>query len=469
MGSAPKNNLGKRAKVPLYDYQRDWITDPARFKIGLFCRQAGKSFSTSLEAVLDCFKHKTKWVFLSAGERQSKELMLTAQTHARAVQAGLDIIEGTFSEAAGGGSYKQLEIAFPNGSRIVGLPANPATARGHSANILLDEFAFHQDSRAIWRALFPTITRGYKIRIISTPQGRKNKFYEICSGNDNFSKHKITIFDAVAQGLELKDDRGESCGPEALEKALGDPDGWQQEYLCEFLDEATAFLTYELISEGEVVGLDPRRETPELMGGPLYVGVDIGRKKDLTVFWLVETVGDVLWTRQILELERMTFADQKAAIWGAIEKFQPRRVCMDATGLGMQLAEETQTRFGSWRVEPVTFTGRVKEDLATTLRRRFEDHQLRLPVDQKVREDLHNVKRTVTSSGNIRFDADRTEDGHADRFWALALAAHAATSPAREISYQTVAGRRDLSERPESNRMAMTAAEQDRDADAKAS
>ena len=31
----------------------------------------------------------------------------------------------------------------------------------------------------------------------------------------------------------------------------------------------------------------------------------------------------------------------------------------------------------------------------------------------------------MTAAGNIRFSADRSENGHSDRFWALALALHA--------------------------------------------
>ena len=72
--------------VPLYDYQKAWVGDRSRFKVGLWSRQAGKSFATSLEAVFDCYeKPKNSWVFLSAGERQSKELMAKAQVHARAI------------------------------------------------------------------------------------------------------------------------------------------------------------------------------------------------------------------------------------------------------------------------------------------------------------------------------------------------------------------------------------------------
>jgi phage FluMu gp28-like protein len=35
---------------------------------------------------------------------------------------------------------------------------------------------------------------------------------------------------------------------------------------------------------------------------------------------------------------------------------------------------------------------------------------------------IHSVKRRVLPSGKVSFDAERTGRGHADRFWAIALA-----------------------------------------------
>jgi len=51
------------------------------------------------------------------------------------------------------------------------------------------------------------------------------------------------------------------------------------------------------------------------------------------------------------------------------------------------------------------------------------------------------VTKQTTAAGNIRFTAERTPDGHADRFWALALAVHAAATPAAPIEFQST-GRR---------------------------
>lgn len=142
------------------------------------------------------------------------------------------------------------------------------------------------------------------------------------------------------------------------------------------------------------------------------------------MIWLLQRVGDVNWTRRVIELVRTPFAVQREIVYGLLPRV--RRACFDSTGLGMQLAEEARHRFP--QVEAVTFTPAVKSDLATTLRRAFEDRAVRIPIDAAIREDLHSVRRVVTSAGNIRFDAERDAGSHADRFWALALATHAQSS-----------------------------------------
>ena len=102
-----------------------------------------------------------------------------------------------------------------------------------------------------------------------------------------------------------------------------------------------------------------------------------------------------------------------------------RRVCIDATGIGAQLAEEARRRHGG-KVEEVVFSSGVKEDLAVTLRRCMEDGALRMPARPELVADLRKIRKSTTSAGNVRYEGERGADGHADRFWALALALHAA-------------------------------------------
>jgi phage FluMu gp28-like protein len=109
--------------------------------------------------------------------------------------------------------------------------------------------------------------------------------------------------------------------------------------------------------------------------------------------------------------------------------------------MGMQLAERAKERFRS-KVEPVTFTQTIKEELAFDLRRAFEDRRLRIDPDPDLRADLRGVKKVITSAGNIRFLADNIDQSsvgrdsvepssHADRFWAKALRQHAANTKGR--------------------------------------
>ncbi|NPV70299.1 MAG: hypothetical protein HPY55_06595 [Firmicutes bacterium] len=408
--------------IPLLPYQQRWVQDQSRFKIANKARQTGFSFAVALEVVLDGLEHRTTWVLLSRGERQSKELMEKCQQHARAVGYVLDVLESAFT--VDDRDFKLLEIRFPNGSKIIGLPANPDTARGFSGNVVLDEFAFHQDSRKIWTALFPVITRGYKIRVISTPQGKNNKFYDLCTDTSGkWSKHQVDIYQAVAEGLDVN--------IEELRAGIECEDDWAQEYECKFIDEATALLTYDLIAACEHEAATKALPMGFEPAGPLYLGMDIGRKRDLSVIWLDELVGDIFWTRAVVEMPKTRFRIQRDELYGFLRMPRIIRACIDSTGIGAQLAEEAQEDFGRYRVECVEFSPAVKGDMAITMLRVFEDKRTRVPIDKQIRQDLHKVRKMTTSAGNVRYDSERDEDGHADRFWAKALTLHAADQAQR--------------------------------------
>jgi phage FluMu gp28-like protein len=65
--------------------------------------------------------------------------------------------------------------------RIKVLAANPRTARGFSGDLILDEFAFHEDSQAIWEAAEPILASNpdFLCRIASTGNGKHNLFYRM--------------------------------------------------------------------------------------------------------------------------------------------------------------------------------------------------------------------------------------------------------------------------------------------------
>ena len=62
-----------------------------------------------------------------------------------------------------------------------------------------------------------------------------------------WSRHIVTIHDAIKDGLIANVDE--------LRKVAGDEDTWRQEYLCEFVDETSAFISYEMITACQHEGL----------------------------------------------------------------------------------------------------------------------------------------------------------------------------------------------------------------------
>jgi phage FluMu gp28-like protein len=424
--------MASSSAITLYPYQQAWLKDHTRFKIGMFARQTGKTFTSTLEIVDDCIQaevqgRRKRWVILSRGERQAKEAMDEGvKRHLQAFSIAFTALDYDYE-----GSHKALEVSLPGGSRITALPANPDTARGFSASVFLDEFAFHQDSRAIWKALFPVISAGHQLRVVSTPNGKGNKFYDLMTADDpTWSRHVVDIHEAVRQGLPRDID--------GLRRALNDPDAWAQEFELQWLDEASAWLSYDLINscEDHTAG-DPSRY--EETSGMCFVGMDIARRRDYTVIWVVERMGDVFWTREVVRLQRASFAAQEAELARIMRYYRVARLCMDQTGMGEVLVENARRAYGS-RVEGVLFSGAVKQDLATTLKQKFEDRQVRIPIAQAIRDSHHAVKKIMTSAGNPRFDAERSELGHADEFWAHALAIHAASNPVH-IEFESVGGR----------------------------
>ncbi len=425
--------------MQLLDYQKRWIQDNSRFKIGMQARQTGKTFATTLEIVTDCFMAesqggRSRWVILSRGERQAREAMEEGiKRHCQAHQVSFQSLENTM-QSEDGTTYKQLEVVFPNGSRISALPANPDTARGFSGNVFLDEFAFHQDSRKIWSALFPVISNGYKIRVTSTPNGKGNKFYDLFTADDNlWSRHHVDIYQAIDGGLQRN--------AEELRAALNDDDAWAQEYELKWLDEASAWLGYDLINgvEDEQAGL-PEHYT----GQPVFIGNDIGVRHDLWVVWVLEPIGDVWWTREIITRQRIPFAEQDLILDDVFQRYNVARICIDQTGMGEKPVEDAKRRYGDNRVEGVLMTAPIKLTLATLGKQAFEDKKIRIPSgDTALRTDLHKLQKTTSVTGQPRFIAETDSTGHADRAWACFLALSAAQKPSFKIEYKST-GRREI-------------------------
>lgn len=417
-------------------YQAAWINDPGHLKICEKGRQIGLSYADSYDSVKKAAMKNGKdvWV-MSRDEVQAKQYILYCKRWANVLKyAAQDFGEQIFTDAAGKPVKIQV-LTFASGASVYALSSNPDAIVGKTGHVKLDEFALHKDQRVLYAVSKPVIQWGGTLSIISTHRGVGTVFNEIITdikerGNKmGWSLHTIPIQKAVDQGIveKINAASGRTETREAWLKRQHaeclDEEQWLQEYCCIPADESAAFITYDMITSCEDDSAPKDFDYLAACKNPLYVGFDVARTTHLSVIDIEEKVGDVFWERQHIELRNKTFAEQEFELDRIMRLPAVRRVCIDSTGLGMQLAERAIAKYGH-RAEGVRFSGQVKEDLAFPLRSAHEDRTLRYARSEPLRADLRGIKKETTAAGNIRFIGEAA-DSHCDRFWAKALALHA--------------------------------------------
>ena len=241
----------------------------------------------------------------------------------------------------------------------------------------------------------------------------------------------MTFAAAVAEGLGQRvfAVKGEPWSPEVEE-------AWIEETRAEYGADAAEKLDYIPVA-GEGAWLTwaqihavehPDAGWSELYaGGRTVIGNDIARRKHLWVAWVFEQVGDVLSTREVVELQNQSFPAQDDEIARLMRIYDSTGLAMDQTGMGEKPVEDAVRPYGSNRVEGVLMTGPRRLQLAGVLKRRVED-VIRILATAAVREDFHAVRRAAGPTGGPRLVAKGDTDGHADRFWAAAPACGAAAT-----------------------------------------
>ena len=174
---------------------------------------------------------------------------------------------------------------------------------------------------------------------------------------------------------------------------------------------------------------------------PIDLGIDFGRKRDLTVCWAMEDIGGFGMTKEVLEIEKTSTSRQVEILSPRVQRC--RRACVDYTGPGVGLGDLLVEKFGQWdpekhlygKVELVTFTQANKVDMFSKLRMAADARTLAIPVSRTIREDLHSMHRVTSPGGGVSYKAAHTDDGHADRCTALALVNRARSGPAMVFRY----------------------------------
>lgn len=404
-------NISKTAAVlehiidkHLYPFQKQFVTDQSRFKIYNKARQIGISEALAFDAWFKVFKREPVY-FVSRTQKQSIYLMDKFYRWGKLFkQCGVRIKYEVESKSE----------AVINGVDIKSLSSNSFGDEGYTGNVMLDEFALFQNDEDIYKAVFPITTRGFALSIVSRPFGQSNLHHDIFTGTDKYAsykRYKTDLRDAIRQGCPINyNEMADGFGGETSE-------GFRENYCCEFIDESTAFLPYELIRS--CIGDEIETE------GEYFIGVDIGRVHDLTAVAIGKKVGEVMYVAQVDVLKGTEFATQKQFIVDKVKLLNVRAGLIDQSGIGMNLSEDISKE--CYQISGVTFNAQNKEEMVYHLKAAMEQKRIVIPADKQLISDMHSMQR-IPRNNRVIFDAPRNVHGHADRFWAVALMLEASNS-----------------------------------------
>ncbi len=462
--------MGRAKNKPQTDdlflpYQRRWIEDDSVLKLIEKSRQVGLTWGTAYRIVrlhaLASYK-RDSWIS-SRDEMQAMLFIADCKKFASLLQIAAEDMGLTIVDPAAKTSAYTLR--FANGTCIYSLSSNADAQAGKRGNRLFDEFALHPDPKRLYDIGSPGITWGGSLEIISTHRGAQNYFNKLIlevreGGNPkNISLHRVTLQDALDEGFlhklqsklpegDFRQEMDEADYFNYVRSTCSTEEQFMEEFMCQPADDSSAFISYELLMacsrheyKKNVIHLNKDNnwhalDLTEEVGkyrldftGEYYLGMDIARKRDLSAIWLAQKVGSLMLPKLVISLEACRFARQEEVLYSLLEVVQLKRACIDATGIGAQLAERARERFGS-KVEDVMFSNSWKEDAATKLHMQMEDRSFLVPLDDHVFADFRSIRKVTTSAGHHRYEGERKNaDSHADRFWAAALCNHAQQRP----------------------------------------
>ena len=298
-----------------------------------------------------------------------------------------------------------------NDKAIFCLPASPNTIRGFPGDVILDEFPFYKNDEDIYRAVFPSITRGYNIWALGSPLGQNNLFYKIYTDVDtykDYTRGSINIYEAQAQGMKVDID--------TLKRNMDD-ESFRQEYMCEFIDEKTAYFTYELLKKC-ITEYEPAE-----LKGKTFMGIDIGRSHDLTAITVLTQIGSVLFKKRIEVMFNTDFQTQFDTICQIIYEESPASCLIDKGVIGMQLAEMLEKKFAFCK--GVQFNPLFINEIVTNGKKLMEQGNFKIDDDRDLVTQFHSIQRVVTPQNTVKFSSERNKKGHSDKAWSALLALQA--------------------------------------------
>lgn len=469
-------------------------------------RRIGLTWGLAAYAVLRAARAKSAGgmdaMYISYAREMTREFIDACAMWARAFAlAAAEVEETLFDDAdpAAPDETRRIQafrIRFASGFEVLALSSAPRTLRGKQGVVIVDEAAFVDQLAELLKAALAFLMWGGQVVVCSTHDGADNPFAglvnDIRAGRKPYRLMSIDFDRALRDGLHrricLVSRRAWS--PEAEAAWRGEivdfyGDGADEELFCIPAQGSGAWLSAALIEARMTLPAEAAPvlrltlppdflqrgevERLKLTAGFLLdlsfalrgidrerlhaLGYDPARKADPAVATLLEIGGDLTRRAALtVEMRGVPFAEQHV-IMSTIIAAAPRLigVAVDATGVGMQLAEDLGRRFGL-REQPeeaglvwaVNLSVAWYNEHMPPLKAAFEDGTIQLARDDEHLGDLRMVKlvRGVPSIPPQRESAEGGGKGarrHGDFAVALALAHAASRLQWSEYGYRAAA------------------------------
>ncbi len=487
----------------LFPYQADTI---AELETGTALvvieksRRIGLTWGLASYAVLRASRQKSAGgmdaMYISYSQEMTREFIDACAMWARAfAEAAMAAEEFLFDDTdpADPGETRHIQafrIRFASGFEILALSSAPRSLRGKQGLVIIDEAAFVDNLKELLKAALAFLMWGGQVVVCSTHDGVDNEFNVLVQdvlGERRPGKHiKIDFDQALKQGFYQR-----ICLVKGEEWSVEAEAQWRQEiidFYAEGADEelfcipsasSGSWLSGPLIEArmtlkpedapiirielpGDFLQLPPERRAHLLavQTEPLKkalerldpevrhaLGYDPARRSDPAVIHLVAI--DALLRRKsalTVEMRNVPFAEQKAIASDMMSAVRLVGAAIDATGMGMNLAEDLGRQFGlradaegSGLVWMISLnTGWYNEHMPP-LKVAFEDDMIALALDAEHASDLRLVK-IIRGVPQVPAEREGTagKKRHGDFAVSLALAHFASRMAWAEYDYVAV-------------------------------
>jgi phage FluMu gp28-like protein len=449
-----------------YPYMWPFLRDGSHFVALVQARQTGKTFNGMAKLLWLALRYPGSRILVTAPKlEQAKNIAFRALAeHLARMKVG----DPELFRMVCGGSRRILHtvIRLRNGSTLLAQPPVPETIRGHTARaVYMMEANFIGEDEELYPAvLFALNTTGGYLIAESTPWNRDSVFYRMMHDPafSGYSRYVLPYTEALAPRGPL------NPGMVAMIEGQlrGDSARWRREMLCEWGEDADAWLPIALIALAQDSVIDYIPATARLEG-EFHVGVDFGKHRDPSVVAVVERLGGHLYLRH---MHAFPLGTSYGAVIGYTKRLQDnwrmiQSVYADKTGVGDYIVEDMQ-RGGIRNVVGISFTEQSKEAMATALKEQMRkavcpkcgwlgyiDSQsgewratcpscssglrplLHIPYDEELFHELNLERFELSKTGRLLFN--HPAETHDDRFWALSLSVSSAEST--KISQKPIA------------------------------